>query len=206
MPVELDEALQQISEIRGRLASVETFREYRALSVAATGLAAVFTGIVQSVWLPKPESDPPRWVLLWVGGALLCLMGAGAEILHGYWKCQSPHRRATTRIVLSHLVPPITAGGVLAWALSMRGADSAGLLPGLWAVLVSLGIFASRRHLPRAIGWVALYYLAAGSAILFLLPGTAALAPWVMAATFGLGQLAAALVLYWNLERDASQE
>ena len=36
------------------------------------------------------------------------------------------------------------------------------MLPGLWSILFSLGIFASYRLLPRETFWLAVYYLAAG--------------------------------------------
>ena len=40
------------------------------------------------------------------------------------------------------------------------------LLPGVWALFHALGLFASRLHLPRAVGWVGLWYLAAGGWLL----------------------------------------
>ncbi len=206
MPLELDEALEQINAIRGHLATTETFRGYRAASAAATGVVAVLTALSQPSLVGDAAAQPLRYVALWVGAAVLCGLGVGAEILRGYLACFSPHRRATTRIVVSQLVPAITAGALLTWALAWRERAPMMLLPGLWAILVGLGVFASRQHLPRTIGWVGLYYLICGAAILEFLPGPEALAPWVMGATFGVGQLAAALVLYWNLERNGTQE
>jgi hypothetical protein len=76
------------------------------------------------------------------------------------------------------------------------------LLPGLWAVLFGLGVFASRPYLPRATGWVALFYLAAGGLLLWAAdrPGVA-LNGWGVGGVFGVGQLATALVLHRNVER-----
>lgn len=206
MPPELYEALEQISEIRGQLATAETFRGYRAASAATTGVVAALTALLQPALVGDPALHPIRYVALWVGAAVLCGVGVGAQILLGYLNCDSAHRRATTRIVVGQLIPAITAGAAVTWALSLREAAPTALLPGLWAILVSLGVFASRRHLPRATGWVGLYYLVCGAAILEFVPGPEALAPWVMGATFGVGQFGAALVLYWNLERNGSQE
>lgn len=206
MPPELHEALEQISQIRGQLAQSETFRGYRAASVAATGAVAVLTSLAQMRWLADPAAHPLLFVTMWVSAAALCLVGGGAQILWQYLHCESPHQKATTRTVVAQLLPPITAGAVLAYILGHRGPQATAMLPGLWPMLVSLGVFASRRHLPRAIGWVGLYYLACGSAILYLLPGSAALEPWIMGVVFGIGQMAAALVLYWNLERHGKEE
>jgi hypothetical protein len=75
------------------------------------------------------------------------------------------------------------------------------LLPGLWQVLFSLGIFASCRLLPRPTFWVGVFYLFTGLGSLAWFPGDAALDPWVMGLPFGFGQLMAASILYWTLER-----
>jgi hypothetical protein len=204
MPVKLQEAIEQINEIRGQLATTETFRGYRAASAAASGLAAVAASLLQARLLGDPAAHSLEYVVLWTATAAVCLAGSGLQVLHGYLRCHSAHRRATTRNVAGQLVPALTAGALVTWTLGFRGAAAVCLLPGLWAVLFGLGVFASRRHLPRTIGWVGLYYLLGGAAVLSFLPGPAALAPWVMGTLFGAGQSAAALVLYWNLERDGA--
>ena len=85
-------------------------------------------------------------------------------------------------------------------AIFRHAADVVWMLPGLWAALFSLGIFATYRLLPRSLFWVAVYYLACAVVILCLGPEHA-LSPWTMAGTFGVGQLVAAVLLYLNLER-----
>jgi hypothetical protein len=84
--------------------------------------------------------------------------------------------------------------------------ESLWMLPGLWAMLFSLGIFSSYRLLPRETFWVAVFYQAAGMMCLALARGEAALSPWAMGVTFGLGQLLAAAVLYWTLERNDDEK
>jgi len=46
------------------------------------------------------------------------------------------------------------------------------------------------------------FYLATGTLCLALAQGEHALSPWAMGLPFGVGQLLAALVLYWTLERS----
>jgi hypothetical protein len=75
------------------------------------------------------------------------------------------------------------------------------LLPGLWAICFGIGTFASRPYLPRASGWVALFYYAAGFTLLWIAGGPEPLTGWWVGGTFGVGQLIGALVLWWNLER-----
>ena len=74
------------------------------------------------------------------------------------------------------------------------------LLPGLWAMLFGVAAFGARPYLPRATGWVALYYMTAGAWLLWH-AGGAPPSAWAVGGTFGAGQLASAAVLYWNLER-----
>jgi len=205
MPVELREALQQINEIRGQLATTETFRGYRAVSAAATGLMAVLAAVLQAWLIRDAAADPLRYVVLWTATAVLCLAGSGLQVLYVYLLQQSAHRRATTRIATGQLLPALAAGAVVTFTLGQRGLAEVCLLPGLWVVLFGMGVFASRRHLPRTIGWVALFYLLSGAAVLAFLPGPAALSPWLMGSVFGIGQSAAALVLYWNLERNGQR-
>ncbi|HEY8504955.1 MAG TPA: hypothetical protein VIL46_10260, partial [Gemmataceae bacterium] len=80
--------------------------------------------------------------------------------------------------------------------------QSAWMLPGLWQILFSLGVFASCRLLPRAVFGVAVFYLFSGLAVLIVAQGEHALSPWAMGLPFGVGQFGAAAVLYWTLERN----
>lgn len=93
------------------------------------------------------------------------------------------------------------AGALVTVAVLRAAPATVPLLPGLWAVFYGLGVFASRPYLPRAIGWVALFYLGAGAVLLGLAGEGRSLSPWAMGLVFGPGQLALALVLHWNLER-----
>jgi hypothetical protein len=49
------------------------------------------------------------------------------------------------------------------------------------------------------------YYLAAGTVCLAMGRSAQSLSPWMMMATFGIGQLLAAAILYVTLERPHAQ-
>ncbi len=70
------------------------------------------------------------------------------------------------------------------------------LLPGLWQVLVSLGIFASVRSLPRSVALVGAWYFVAGFTVLLIGSASHALSPWTMGLPFVIGQLLMAALLY----------
>ena len=77
-----------------------------------------------------------------------------------------------------------------------RYADSAlWMLPGLWQIIFSLGVFASCRSLPRGMFAVGVWYLAAGLATLAL-ASAAPFSPLAMAIPFSVGQFLMAFVLY----------
>ena len=97
----------------------------------------------------------------------------------------------------------VLAGAIITASLVHLSAALVPLLPGLWAICFGLGIFASRPYLPRASGWVALFYYVAGIALLWVARGPEPLRAWWVGGTFGTGQLLAAFVLFWNLERDS---
>src|SRR6476661_322045 len=72
----------------------------------------------------------------------------------------------------------VVAGAIITASLVHLSATLVPLLPGLWAICFGLGIFASRPYLPRASGWVALFYYAAGVPLLWMAHGTEPLHAW----------------------------
>jgi hypothetical protein len=79
------------------------------------------------------------------------------------------------------------------------------MLPGLWEVIFSLGVFASCRFLPRQMFAVGAWYLAAGLVCLLLGSGHHALSPWAMGIPFGVGQLLIAAVLRYGFEEAVEE-
>jgi uncharacterized membrane protein YhhN len=76
------------------------------------------------------------------------------------------------------------------------------MLPGLWQVLCSLGLFSSCRFLPRPMIAAGAWCLLAGLSCLAL--GDArALAPWTMGLGFGAGQMLIAVVLWTAASEEA---
>jgi hypothetical protein len=205
--MELREALTQITEIRAQMARTEVFRGYRAAPVAFTGLVAFAAAGAQAAWIGDPARQWDRYLELWVGAAVLGAVAAGAGMVVTGRLGSSAWRRRITWLAVEQFVPCLVAGGVLTFVLTAAAPECLWMLPGLWQVLFSLGVFASCRLLPRATFGVAVFYLVAGAACLALARGEAALSPWAMGLPFGVGQLLAAAVLYWTLERgDAEVE
>lgn len=219
--MEIHKALDQISEIHGHLAKTEVYRGYRAVPVALSGVLALVAAAVQTRLVGNEL--PQYFVLYWMAVGLLGSATAAGGIVYGYVRQESQLARRRTRATVGQLLPCLVAGFAVAALMARPGSDSIAFLPGLWAVLFSLGVFASRPYLPRMIGWVALYYLVAGAVLLAMAGGPTSLSswgmgltaglgqtmagdpkslsPWGMGLTFGFGQIMAGIVLYWNLER-----
>ena len=198
--MELREALAQIAEIRGQMARTEVFRGYRAAPVAITGILAFAAAGAQFAFVPDPAHNVGAYLGLWLGAAGLSVLVAGAGMVLRDRLAGSSWARRTTWLAVEQFLPCIVAGALVTPALLRIAPEHVRLLPGLWQVLFALGIFASRLLLPKATFGVAVFYLACGLVVLGL--GLASLSPWAMGLPFGLGQLFAASVLYWNLERE----
>jgi hypothetical protein len=199
--MELRQALAHVSEIQEHLARTEVFRGYRSLTVGFSGIVGLVAAMAQAAWLPRPTERLGSYLAIWIGAAAINVVVVGIEIWSRSRTARTALARRTTIIAVEQFVPSMVAGALLTLIIANRASDSAWMLPGLWAIFFSLGIFASCRLLPRAVSVVGAWYLITGTLALMSGQGDFALSPWIMGITFGLGQLSAAAVLYLSLER-----
>ncbi len=200
--MELREALTQITEIRLQLARTEVFRGYRAMPVAFTGAVALLAALIQSATIKEPSLQIGSYLTLWIGAAVVSGLAAGIEMLMRARDAALSLRRAQTWLAYEHFLPCVAAGALVTVVVVRAAPENVRMLPGLWQIFYSLGIFASCRLLPRPTFWVAVFYLGTGLAVLALGQGETGLSPWTMGFPFGVGQSLAAAVLYFTLERD----
>jgi hypothetical protein len=200
--MELREALTQITEIRLQLARTEVFRGYRAMPVAFSGVVALLAGLIQAATIADPMTQVGAYLSLWIGAAVISGLAAGLEMMVRARNASSRLTRELTWLALEQFCPSLVAGALLTVVLVRAVPESLWMLPGLWQIFYSLGIFASCRLLPRPTFWVAVFYLGTGLVVLAWPHGESVLSPWAMGLPFGAGQLLAAAVLYLTLERD----
>jgi hypothetical protein len=203
--MELHDALDQIAEIRQQVARTEVFRGYRALPVALSGLLAFAAAGMQAVWLPNPKDNFVAYLTLWIGAAILSVFATCWEMLWRLRHSSSALDREKSILAVGQFSPCLVVGALLLFVLWRFAPESLWMLPGLWALLFGLGLFASLWFVPHAVGWVGVFYLAAGLCCLALAQGEAAFSPWAMGVPFGVGQVLTAGVLYWTLERTDEQ-
>jgi hypothetical protein len=198
----LHDALSQIAEIRQQMARSQTFRGYRSATTAFSGLVAVTTALVQCFLVPATDLRPLTFVIPWVAAALLCLIVVGAEMFIRTRRSPSSGiQRQLTFLAVEQFMPSVVAGALVTWIFCSSYPKLIVILPGLWMILFSLGVFASARLLPRGVFAIAGFYLIAGVVTLIVVPNPVHL-PLFMGSVFAIGQLALAAILYYQLERS----
>ncbi len=193
--MELNEAFLQISAIRRQMAQSEQFRGYRAVPVAISALLAFVAGPLQAMLITDPSKQWNQYLALWMAVAVISGTICLGNVWLRYYRSGTPMHQETTLLALGQFFPCLIAGGLLTLVVAKTAPHVAWMLPGLWAILYSMGLFASWRLLPRPMFGVAAYYLGGGLAAVQLGSGQYALSPWVMPLLFGVGQLATAVIL-----------
>jgi predicted benzoate:H+ symporter BenE len=109
------------------------------------------------------------------------------------------------RMAVEQFVPSVGVGGLVTFVLLRFVPGSQWMLPGIWQVIFSLGVFSSCRFLPRTMAVAGGWYLLTGLACLALGDGRA-LSPWAMGIPYGAGQLMVAgiLLFYAQEAKDES--
>jgi hypothetical protein len=195
---DLNEALIEITTIRRQIVRTAEFRGYGPVTVAMTGLVAIAAAEVQARLLPAASHDVAIYLTVWISTAAIAISLIGFEMII---RSRTIHSSLGPEMILhavEQLVPSGVAGALLTAVLIRVAPESVWMLPGLWQILFSLGVFASARFLPRAVFVVAAWYLFAGLVCLAMAASARMLSPWMMGLPFGIGQLLAAAILQWS--------
>ncbi|HTV74117.1 MAG TPA: hypothetical protein VME66_10460 [Candidatus Acidoferrales bacterium] len=192
--MEFQQALADLAEVRGRLATEQRFDGYSGWAAISSGVVAVVAGLAQGLFDPHPRSAPQISFYLFVW--LSCL-GVALAINYGAilaWRARHRDSQslAQMRTVGWTILPAVAAGGVMTAALIGRGLYT--LLPGMWCATYALGLFASRSMVPRDVVYVAVAFGVCATALL-LVPQIDVLAWWIMPLAFGCGQIVIGLLV-----------
>jgi hypothetical protein len=201
---ELHRALAEIRHIRCQVARDTQFRGYGPASVAASGGLALLVAAAQSRWLSN-ETDFHAFAAVWIATAFLSLTMVAIQTM---FRAPRVHARLASEMVLAaaeQFLPALVIGTLLTAVVLGAAPKEAWMLPGLWQLLFSLGVFASCRFLPRLTFAVGIWYLITGLATLILQGESQTLLPWTMGIPFGIGQLLVAAVLQYGYEKFDEQ-
>jgi hypothetical protein len=202
---DLQKALGDISSIRRQMACSTEFRGYGPATLAVTGLLAMAGAAVQAAFVKNPSVHLERYLALWIGTAILCAALSGRQMYTRARRMHSALSDEMIRMAVVQFLPSVAAGALLTLVITHYSATSAWLLPGLWQVLFSLGIFASCRFLPRPLVAAGAWYLFTGLFCISL--GDArAFSPWAMGVPFAGGQFLVSAVLFFHRTESPDEQ
>lgn len=193
--IDVRDALAEISSIRGQLARGTEFRGYGPISVGATGVLAALVALLQSLWIPVAAHPISAYLITWIATAAASLTLISIEAVLRSLRVHPGLATQMLQSAFEQFLPPIVAGMLLTFVLLRFAPHELWMLPGLWQMLLSLGVFASCRFLPRPIFAVGVWYLASGMICLAIARGHGTFSPWEMGLPFGVGQLLVAAIL-----------
>jgi len=191
---DLNRALGDISNIRRQMARSTEFHGYGPTTLASTGVLAVAAAGAQAFWVPDPLNHVHTYLGIWFATAVVSLAVIGVHAMSRARRIHSGMADEMIRMAVEQFLPSAGAGVLVTLVLLHYVPGTAWMLPGLWQVIFSLGVFASCRFLPRQVEAAGAWYLLTGLFCLSL--GDArALSPWAMGVPYAAGQLMVAGIL-----------
>ena len=200
----LDKALGDITSIRRQVARTTEFRGYGAATLAATGMLAIVAAIAQALLLPNPASHIDNYLRIWITTAILSAVLIGMQTLTRTRRIHSGMADEMILMAVEQFLPSVGAGALISVVIVRLVPGSVWMLPGLWQITFSLGVFASCRFLPKPMTAAGCWYLLTGLTCIGL-GDTRALTPWSIGIAYGVGQFLVASVLLWGSKEDRDE-
>jgi hypothetical protein len=201
----LNKALGDISSIRRQVARSTEFRGYGPATLAATGGIAVLAAGVQAVWLPNPASRIPVYLAIWISAAIISAALITVQTVTRSHRMHSGLADEMIRMAVEQFLPAAGAGALLTIVLVGSVPAAVWMLPGLWQITFSLGVFSSCRFLPRPMAVAGAWYLLTGLTCIALADDRA-LSPWTMGVSYGVGQLLVAGILFFAAQEGSDED
>lgn len=194
---DLYKALGDISSIRRLMANTTEFRGYGPATLAATGVFAMLAAMAQARWVADPVLHISAYLGIWIATAAFSAALTGMQMYTRTRRLHSGLSNEMLRLAVEQFLPAVGAGLLLTIVFVRYVPSAVWMLPGLWQVVFSLGVFSSCRFLPRPMIAAAAWFLLTGVSSLAM-GGARALSPWVMGISFGAGQLLVAAILQFS--------
>ena len=198
---DLNRALEDISSIRRQVAQSAEFRGYGPATLASTGVLAVIAAGAQALWVRSPADHIAAYPGIWITTALLSAATIGVQTHTRTRRMHSGMADEMIRMAVKQFLPAAGAGMLLTVVLVHFVPQAVWMLPGLWQLIFSLGVFSSCRFLPRPMAAAGFWYLVTGL-LCIALADIRALSPWAMGIPYGAGQVLVALILLSSAKRD----
>jgi hypothetical protein len=197
---ELDKALADIGDIRARMAAGTTFQGFGPMVIAVTGILAVALCTLQYNVPTVFASSTKSYLIAWLALACVCALLIGIEMVARSRRIHGGLADAMLANAVEQFLPAAVGGIMLTVVIFRFQSELMWMLPGLWQLLLSVGLFASARNLVRSVKLVAGWYFVCSFVVLVLSTNVGSLSPLFMAVPFVIGQLMMALVLKYSGE------
>jgi hypothetical protein len=201
---DLNKALGDISSIRRQMARSTEFRGYGPATLAATAFIALVAAGAQAFWLPDPAKNAAAYLGIWISTAILSAALICAQMHARTRRMHSGMANEMIRMAVEQFLPSVGAGALMTAFLVRFAPAEIWMLPGIWQVIFSLGVFSSCRFLPRPMVAAGAWYLLTGL-VSIALGGERALSPWAMGIPYGVGQMLVAGVLFFHAQEGADE-
>jgi hypothetical protein len=201
---DLHKALDDISSVRRQIAQTTEFRGYGSTTLAGTGVLAILASAAQALWVPDAASDLTTYLTIWISTAVVSAGLIGTQMHIRTRRIHSGLADEMIRMAVEQFLPSAGAGALLTFVLVRYVPESSWILPGLWQVIFSLGVFSSCRFLPRPMLAAGAWYLLTGL-ICIATGDSRALSPWAMGIPFGVGQLLVAGIVLFRAQENGDE-
>jgi hypothetical protein len=201
---DLYKALGDISSIRRQVAHSTEFRGYGPATLAATSGFAILAAGAQTAWLSDAANHIAAYLAIWISTAILSAGLIGVQMVTRTHRIHSGMADEMIRMAVEQFLPSVGAGILITLVLVRNVPSALWMLPGLWQVIFSLGVFSSCRFLSRPMLASGVWYLLSGLTCIALADGRA-LSPWAMGIPYGVGQLLVAGILYFTAEEGGDE-
>jgi len=190
---DLNQALVEIRSIRRQVAQTTEFRGYGPATLFATAIVALLAGAAQSHWVAEPATHQIQYVALWLSIGIFCAALIATQMLVRANRLHSSMADEMVRMAVAQFLPAGIAGAILPFILLHVTSNVFWMLPGLWQIIFSLGVFASCRCLPRPMLLIGAWFLLTGLACISL-GDVRALAPVTMSGAYAVGMALVAAI------------
>ena len=201
---DLNKALGDISSIRRQMARSTEFRGYGPATLASTGLFALLAAGLQARWLPDPAKHISAYLSIWIWTAVLSGALIGTQMYTRTRRIHSGLADEMIRMAVEQFLPSVGTGALITVVLIRFVPVAVWMLPGIWQVIFSLGVFSSCRFLPRPMVAAGAWYLLTGL-VCVAFGDSRALSPWAMGIPYGAGQLLVAGILFFTAQEGADE-
>lgn len=198
---DLHKAIGDLGSIRRQIARSTEFRGYGPVTLALTGGLSIVAAGLQAALMTDPARHLVRYLGIWISLAVVCAALTAVQTYTRSRRLHSGMSEEMIRMAVEQFMPAVGTGILILAVFLIYIPQSVWMLPGLWQVIFSLGVFSSCRFLPRPMLLAGGWYLLTGL-FCFAIGDNRALSPWFMGIPFGVGQFLVAGILFYANHRE----